>query len=164
MAANLTYRSSRVAMVILPALLFVFQSGYSQTAAQTVTLQVSQIALLQTSGAVSATITGAGTSAGVATLSVANQTTTLQWGTNRGTQKITARLSAASKFQVYLQVLNPTAGVATPQILATTTAQDILLTVGRSQGSATISYTIQITADKGVVTDTPNIIFEMKNQ
>ena len=164
MTTSQSYRWSHSLRAILPALMLVIHSGYSQSTSHTVTVQVNQIALLQTAGSVSASIGGAGIIAGNAELSASDQMTTLLWATNRGTQKITARLSAATAFQIYLQALNPTSGVASPEILVDTAPKDLLLSVGRSQGSATLSYRVKITADKGVLSNAPQIYFEMINQ
>jgi len=139
----------------------VFGSGH-----HTVTVQVSPITAVAISGgSVSLAITGASAVAGQDQMSVTDQSTQLLWGINSSAKKITVKTSlAAPLFTLNLLALNPTQGTASAQVTLSTTAQDFLLNIGRSSGSATLRYTGIALASKGTGSDAHVITFTVATQ
>jgi len=151
------------------ALLFPSTLARAQTygsRSHTVTVTVATISLLQVSaGSVSLTITGAGVVAGQDQMTIVDQSTSLLWGVNSSTKKITVNTNlGAPIFTLKVFALNPTTGTASPEVTLVTTPRDFLLNVGRSSGSCTLRYTGEAFASQGTGTDTHTITFTVTNQ
>ena len=144
-----------------PARAQVFGSGH-----HTVTVQVSPITAVAVSGgSVSLAITAASAVAGQDQLTITDKSTQLLWGTNSSSKKITVMTNlAAPLFTLKLLALNPTQGTAAAQVTLTTTAQDFLLNIGRSSGTATLQYTGVALASKGTGSDAHVITFTVATQ
>jgi hypothetical protein len=135
---------------------------FSQTTAQhTVTVIVNSITVMQvTVGTVNLNITGANAIAGQDQMSVTDQTSTLLWGTNSSTRKITIRTNLSpQKFSVKALAVNPTVGTAAPEVTLSTTDNNFITGVGRSSGSSSIRYTGIALASQGTGTDSHIITF-----
>jgi len=147
--------------LLLPAQAQVFGSG-----SHTVTVQVSPITSVAVSGgSVSLAITAASAVAGQDQLTITDKSTQLLWGTNSSSKKITVMTSlAAPLFTLQLLALNPTQGTAASQVTLSTTAQDFLLNIGRSSGTATLQYTGIALASKGTGSDAHVITFTVATQ
>lgn len=134
----------------------------------TVTVQVSTITSVSvTVGSLAMTITGAGVPAGQDQMTVVNTASTLRWGINSSTRKITARsnlTAGAQNFTLRLLAVSPTQGTAAPEVTLTTTARDLMLNVGRSLGTSTLQYTGVALASEGTGTDSHTITFTVTNQ
>lgn len=113
------------------------------------------------SGSVAITITGAGTVAGQNLIgSVVNTSTTLFWGSNSASQKITVQSNlAAPTHTLKLLALNPTQGTAAAEVTLSTTATNFMTNVGRTLGSCTLQYTGSALATEGTATDTHTVTF-----
>jgi hypothetical protein len=131
-----------------------------------ITVQVSPITVLSVQGsAVVLTATEADVTPGVDAITVQDQNSRLLWGTNSGARKITAQTSLVSPlFQVHLMALNPTRGTPAPQMLLSTTPQDLLLDIGRSRGSCVLHYTGTALASQGAGSDIHTITFTVTTQ
>ncbi|HWP81389.1 MAG TPA: hypothetical protein VNN76_01920 [Bacteroidota bacterium] len=132
----------------------------------TVTVSVSEITLLQvSSGSVNLTITGANAVAGVDMMSTTDQSSSLSWGTNGSLKKITVQSNlAAPLFTLKVLALNPTQGLASPEVTLSSAWQDFLLNIGRTSGSCTLRYTGIAYASQGMGTDTHSITFTIQTQ
>lgn len=98
-------------------------------------------------------------------MSVEDRSTTLSWGTNSSSQKITASTNLTSPlFELRLVSLNPTRGSAGPAFTLSPAAQDLLLDVGRSTGSCLLLYTGLALASEGSGTDLHVITFTVQSQ
>jgi len=98
-------------------------------------------------------------------MTVTDQSTTLTWGTNSSASKITASTSlAAPLFDLRIVAVNPTQGAASPEFSLTTTAQDLLLNLGRSSGSCLLHYTGVALASQGSGSDLHVITFTVQAQ
>jgi hypothetical protein len=110
-------------------------------------------------------ITGAGVVAGQDQMSVVDASTSLLWGVNSSTKKITVQTNlGAPLFALKLVALNPTQGTAAPEVTTSTTANDLLLDIGRSSGTCTLQYTGVALASQGTGTDSHLITFTVANQ
>jgi len=136
------------------------------TGTHTVTVQVSVITAVRVSGAsVNLNISAANVVAGQNQMSVTDQSTSLLWGTNSSLRKVSVNTNlAAPKFTLRLLALNPTAGNAAPQVTLSTSANDLLLNIGRSSGSCTLQYTGIALASQGTGTDVHVITFTVAAQ
>lgn len=136
------------------------------TGNHTVTVIVSPITIIQVStGAVNLNITGAEAIAGQDQMSVSDQTTLVQWGTNSSLQKITAQTSLATPLSsLNMIALSPTAGMAASEFQVTTIASDLILNIGQSSGNATLRYTAIALASSGTGTDSHSITLTIQNQ
>ena len=132
----------------------------------TVTVQVSTITSVSvTVGSLSMTVTGAGVPAGQDQMTTTNTSSQLRWGINSSTRKITAQTNLASPlFSLLLLAVSPTQGTAAPEATLSTTAQDIMLNVGRSLGTCTLQYTGVALASEGTGTDSHTITFTVTTQ
>jgi len=98
-------------------------------------------------------------------MTVDDQSTTLTWGTNSSSSKITASTSlAAPLFDLRIVAVNPTQGTAGPEFSLTPAAQDLLLSLGRSSGSCLLRYTGVALASQGSGTDLHVITFTVQAQ
>jgi hypothetical protein len=152
-------------------LLVVFVAGAlipvgAQTANHTVTVRVSTITLVQvSSGTVNMSITGALAVAGQDLMSTTNQATSLLWGVNSSSKKVTIRTSLGTpKFTLKADAVNPTQGLAAGQVTITPTDKDFLLNIGRSSGNCVIRYTGEALASQGTGTDPHTITFTIVTQ
>jgi hypothetical protein len=136
------------------------------TGGHTVTMQVSVITSVRvTVGSVNLNISSANVVAGQNQMSVTDQSTSLLWGTNSSLRKVSVSTSlAAPKFTLKLLALNPTVGNAAPQVTLSTSAQDLLLNIGRSSGSCTLLYTGIALASQGTGNDVHVITFTVAAQ
>lgn len=158
---------------VLAATLLVASTGFVQRAAaqvygndfHTVTVTVATISVMQVSaGSVSLTITGAGVVAGQDQMTVVEQSTSLLWGTNSLNQKITVSTNlVGALFTLKLVALNPTRGTAMPEVVLSTTANDLLVNIGRTSGSCTLRYTGVALASQGIGTDSHTVTFTISN-
>jgi hypothetical protein len=145
-------------LILLPGLVFGQIYG---TANHQVTVIVNPISVIQiTIGTINLNISGANAIAGQDQMSVTDQTSTLLWGTNSSSQKITITTNlGVQKFTVQALALNPTVGTAASQATLSTTASDFITGIGRSSGSATVLYTGIALASQGTGTDSHTITF-----
>jgi hypothetical protein len=132
----------------------------------TVTVAVATITLLQVSAvSVSLTITGAGVVAGQDQMTVVDESTSLVWGVNSSTKKITVNTNLGTPiFTLKVFALNPTTGTASSEVTLSTMASDLLLDIGRSYGSCTLRYTGEALASQGTGTDNHTLTFTVTNQ
>ena len=132
----------------------------------TISVQVSPITVVAVQGsAVAMSITDANLTAGVDAMTVQDETSRLLWGTNSSARKITAQTSLpAPLFELRLVALSPTRGNPGPEMLLGTAPQDLILNIGRSQGSCTLRYTVTALASKGIGTDSHTITFTVTTQ
>jgi hypothetical protein len=130
----------------------------------TVTVQVSPITVIGVDIAALTLQISSGTP-GQETMTVTNAASSLLWGTNSSTQKITANTSnAAPLFDLRLVAVNPTGGSVTSEFSLSTTPHDLLLNVGRSLGSCTLRYTGVALASQAPGSDTHVITFTVQSQ
>jgi len=143
--------------------------GFGQTygsATNRITVKVQAITVLQISaGIINLSITGSNAIAGQDQMMTTDQTSTLAWGTNSSTKKITVNTSLATpKFTLQLVALNPTVGTAASQVTLSTTAADLLTNIGRSSGTCGLLYTAIALASQGTGTDAHTITFTVATQ
>jgi hypothetical protein len=138
----------------------------AQTANHTVTVQVNPITSVQVSaGTVNLNITNAVAVAGQNTMTVTDQSTSLLWGVNSSSRKVTVRTSLASpQFTLRLLALNPTQGAAAPEVTLSSIPRDLLMGIGRSSGTCTLQYTGVALASQGVGNDVHVITFTVQAQ
>lgn len=136
------------------------------TATNRITVKVQAITVLQIIGTiVNLNISGSNALAGQDQMMTTDQTSTLAWGTNSSLKKITANTSlAAPKFTLQLVAVNPTFGTAASQMTLSTTANDLLLNIGRSSGTCSLLYTAVALASQGTGTDAHTITFTVLTQ
>lgn len=144
-------------------------SGYAQ-ASHTATINVSPIAVVGvSSGVVSLSITGAGVVAGVDQMTVTNQSTTLSWGANTSTAKISVNTNLASqKYQLQVQAVSITgvpssAGITAPVVTVTSTSTDFMTGIGLKRGTCSLLYTGIALASQGIGSDSHTITFTITN-
>jgi len=132
----------------------------------TVTVFVQAITTIQADvGSVNMVISGTDVVAGENVMSVINETSRLLWGTNGSGRKTTVVTNlVSSNFVMKVEALNPTQGIAAPEVVLTNTATDFLLNIGRSSGSCTIKYTGIATAEQGIGSDSHLITFTIQSQ
>ena len=161
------------AKIALIAVTTVLSGIVSQVTAQvygtgqhSVTVQVSQITLVQVSaGTVNLNIAAGSAVAGQDQMSITDQTTNLLWGVNSSARKITVMTNlAAPHFTLKVQAVNPTQGTAAPQVTLSTTAQDFLTNIGRSTGTCALVYTGIALASQGTGNDAHLITFTVQSQ
>lgn len=140
--------------------------GQFGVSSHTVTVQVSQLSYLQVNGgAVNLNITSANSTAGQDQMTLTEQSTSLQWGTNKGTQKVTAVSNLVTpNYTLKLVALSPTVGTAAAEFTLNSTANDLLLDIGRSAGSCTLKYTGIALASQGTGSDAHTITFTIQTQ
>ena len=162
--ATVMRRPTLVVMLLFLSPLFALAQYGSDL--HTVTVTVAQISQLQVNGgALSLTIDGSGVAAGQDQMTTSDQTSSLGWGTNGGSMKITAETNvAAPLFALKLLAVNPTAGTAAAEITLSTLASDLVLNVGQSLGSCELRYTGVALASQGTGSDTHTITFTIQTQ
>jgi hypothetical protein len=144
-------------------------AGYSQTygtATNAITVKVQAITIVQITGSiVNLTVSGSNAIAGQNQMMTTDQTSTLSWGINSSLKKITVNTSlAAPKFTLQLVAVSPTVGTAASQVTLSTTANDLVLNIGRSSGSCGLLYTAVALASQGTGTDSHTITFTVVTQ
>lgn len=142
---------------------------YSQVS-HTARVTVSPIAVVGvSSGIVSLNITGAGVVAGVNQMTVTDQATTLSWGANSSTAKISVKSNLASqKYTLQVQAVSitgiPTStGIAAPVVTLSTMSQDFLTGIGQKRGTCNLLYTGIALASAGKGSDSHTITFTITN-
>ena len=143
-----------------------FSMAQFATANHAVTVQVATITGLQISaGSVTLNIASASAVAGQDIMSVSDQSTSLLWGTNSSSRKITINSSlVAPTFTLNALALNPTQGLSAAEATLSSTPVDFLLNIGRSLGSCSIRYTGIALASQGTGTDSHTITFTIQTQ
>jgi hypothetical protein len=145
-------------------------NAYAQSSSHIAQVNVSQIAVVGVGpGAVSLNITGVGIVAGVNQMTVTDQTTTLSWGANTSTAKISVKTSLGSpKFTLTVQAVSITgvpssAGISAPTVTLSTTSQDFMTGIGLKRGTCNLLYTGIALASNGTGTDSHTITFTITN-
>jgi hypothetical protein len=131
-----------------------------------VTVQVATITVLQVSaGSVSLNIASSSAVAGQDLMSVGDQSTSLIWGTNSSSRKVTISSSlAAPVFTLKALAVSPTQGSPAAEATLNSTPVDFLLNIGRSLGVCSIRYTGIALASQGTGTDSHTITFTIQTQ
>jgi hypothetical protein len=152
-------------------LAFLFLAGNARaqvygTSVHAVTVQVSVITAVQvTGGSVSLNIGNASVVAGQDQMSVADQSTSLLWGTNSSARKVSVSTNlAVPKYTLKLLALNPTAGTASAEVTLSASPHDLLINIGRSTGSCTLRYTGVALASQGTGSDVHVVTFTVASQ
>jgi hypothetical protein len=129
-----------------------------------ITLVVQEVTVLATSsGTVNLQITGDDLVAGQSLMSVSDETSSLLWGTNASSRKVTVSSNlVAPLFTLKIVALNPTAGTAAPELFLSAVPSDFLLNIGRSSGTCTIRYTGEADASQGTGTDAHVVTFTIQ--
>jgi len=144
------------------------QSGLSQaqTSSHTVRVTVSEITNVQVvGGVVNLTVDAAAATAGQDLMAVVDQTTSLAWGTNGGSKKVTVATNLAPpKYTLKLLAVSPTQGSPAPEVSLSNLATDFLLGIARSMGTCQLRYTVEALASLGTGTDAHLITFTIVNQ
>ena len=136
------------------------------TTTNRITVKVQTITIVQVIGSiVNLSVSGSNAIAGQDQMTTTDQTSTLAWGINSSLKKITVKTSlAAPKFTLQLVAVNPTVGTAASQVTLSTTANDLLLNIGRSSGTCSLLYTAVALASQGTGTDSHTITFTVVTQ
>jgi len=158
----------RVSLIFLCVLLPAGHVAFGPLAGDcnTVTVSVSPVTVIQLSGGtVNLDITGAQAVAGQDQMTVSNNATQLLWGTNSSLQKITAVSdNPAPLFTLTVESSAASQGSPAGPVTLSTTAGDLLLGIGRSAGTCTITYTAIVLASQGTGTDSHNVTFTIQAQ
>ncbi len=141
-------------------------NGQFGVSSHTMTVQVQEITGIQVNiGSINMAISGADAVAGQDDMTTIDQSSTLLWGINGNTKKITVQTALATPtFTLKVLALTPTQGTAAPEVTLNTTAQDFLLSVGRSSGNCILKYTGVAFASQGTGTDAHTITFTVQAQ
>ena len=152
-----------VFLLLFPSIAFAQVYGTSN---HRVTVIVQPVTVIQVNvGTINLNITGANAIAGQNQMSVTDQSCTLLWGTNSSLRKISINTNlVAPLFAVKVIALAPSVGTAAPELTLSTTAQDLLLNIGRSSGSSNLRYTGIALASQGTGTDSHVITFTIQAQ
>ena len=157
-----------VCISILGSLLTV--PGVQAQVSHAATITVSNIAVVGvSSGVVSLSITGAGAVAGVNQMTTTNQSTTLSWGANTSTAKISVKTSLVTqKYTLQVQAVNITgvpssSGIAAPVVTLSTTSTDFMTGIGLKRGTCNLLYTGIALASKGIGSESHTITFTITN-
>jgi hypothetical protein len=133
---------SRCISVVL-FLLSLVGAAFSQNSHNVTIIVPSMVHSLVVPAALQITIDGSGTVAGGSSFQKIDETTTLYWATNYLAGKITVQTNlAAPRYTLRILALNPTPpGIASSELVPSTTAQNLITGIGRSMGSCTIRFT-----------------------
>ncbi len=133
---------------------------------QTVTIQVAEISVIDvTVSSLNLDVLAGDILVGRDLMTITDQSSSLLWGTNGGSRKITAGTSLASpKFELRLFASNSSRGTPSPEFALSTIPQDLLLDIGRSLGSCVLRYTGIAYASQGTGTDIHTISFTIVAQ
>jgi hypothetical protein len=166
---SLHHKLTVILPIVMTCLLFVPPHVLAQDN-HNVKVTVPNIAVVGvSSGVVSLAITGAGVVAGVDPMTVTSQATTLSWGANTATAKISVKSSLSSqKYTLQVQGVNITGvpsstGIVAPVVTLTTTSTDFLTGIGLKRGTCTLLYTGIAHAADGVGNDNHTITFTITN-
>lgn len=131
-----------------------------------VTVSVVPVSVLMLSGGtVNLDISNAQAVAGQDQMTLSNGSTQLLWGTNSSAQKITAVSDLPTPtFTLQVEATSATQGTPAGPVTLTTTAGDLLLSIGRSSGTCTIVYTSVVLASQGTGSDSHNVTFTIQAQ
>ena len=161
------FKYRRFKWIVLTSTALTYQA-FSQfgVSSHIITVQVQQITGVQVNVvSISLAITGANAVAGQDMMTTSDQSSTLLWGINGGTKKITVNTNvAAPLFALKIEALSPTQGTAAPEVTLSTAPSDFLLNVGRSSGSCTLRYTGVALASQGTGTDAHTVTFTVQTQ
>lgn len=139
--------------------------AYGQSDTHTATINVQEIAWLQISGSVSITITGTGVVAGQDLMTATDQSSTLSWGLNGTSKKITVRTNIGTPlYTLTVQALNPIPGSSAGVVTVSTTDLNLILSLSRNKGSSTLRYTAAALASQGIGSDIHTITFTVTTQ
>ena len=132
----------------------------------TVTVEVAPVSALSVSGGGIALVIDAQQAvAGRADMQVIDATSSLFWRVNGRSKKVTAHTDQqAPQFTLEVAALNPTAGTAAPGGALSTVPRDLLLDIGKTEGSTTIRYTGVARAEEGTGRDQHLITFTITQQ
>ncbi len=155
---------------ILLTSLLLLPSGIFAQASHKPKVTVPQLAVVGvSSGVVSLAITGVGVVAGVDPMTVTNQTTSLLWGANTSTAKISVKTSlAVQKYTLQVQAINingvpSSSGITAPVVTVLTTGKDFLTGIGLKRGTCNLLYTGIAHAVDGVGSDSHTVTFTITN-
>ena len=131
-----------------------------------VTVQVAEISVLEvTASALTLNVLDGDVVVGRDLMTVTDRSSSLLWGTNGSSRKITASTDlAAPTFELRLVALSPTGGTPAPEFTLSTVSSDLLLDVGRSLGTSALQYTGIAYASQGTGTDVHTITFTIVAQ
>jgi hypothetical protein len=132
----------------------------------TVTVQVAEISVIDvTTNTLNLNILDGDIQIGRDLMTVMDQTSSILWGTNSSSRKVTADTDlAVPQFELRLVALSPTRGTPAPEFALTTIPQDLLLDIGRSLGTSLLRYTGVAYASQGTGTDVHTITFTIVAQ
>jgi hypothetical protein len=132
----------------------------------TVIVQVAEISVIDvTANTLNLNILDGDIQIGRDLMTVMDQTSSIFWGTNGSSRKITVNTDLASPlFELRLMASSPTRGTPAPEFTLSTIPQDLLLDIGRSLGSSLLQYTGVAYASQGTGTDVHTITFTIVGQ
>jgi hypothetical protein len=132
----------------------------------TVTVQVAEISVVDvTASTLNLNILDGDIQIGRDLMFVTDQSSSIFWGTNSSSRKVTANTDlAAPQFELRLVASSPTRGTPAPEFALSTIPQDLLLDIGRSLGSSLLQYTGVAYASQGTGTDVHTITFTIVAQ
>lgn len=160
MTKKLMPRSLSLTLLVL-ALVMLPTITKGQVVTNSITVIVQPITVVQVSvGILSFSFSGSNAIAGQDQMILADQTSTLSWGTNSSSKKITVSTDLSSpKYTLQIEAVSPTAGVAASPATLSTVAADLITGIGRSMGSCSLRYTVIALASQGTGTDSHTITF-----
>jgi len=131
-----------------------------------VTVQAAEISVVDvTANTLSLNILDGDIQIGRDLMTVTDQSSSIIWGTNGSSRKITASTDLATPtFELRLVALSPTRGTPTPEFTLSIVPRDLLLDVGRSLGTSALQYTGVAYASQGTGTDVHTITFTIVGQ
>jgi len=145
-------------------------SRVNAQASHSATVTVSNIAVVGvSSGVVSLSISGVGVVAGVNQMTVTDQSTTLSWGANTSTAKISVKTNLATqKYTLQVQAVNingvpSSSGITAPVVTLSTTSTDFMTGIGLKRGTCNLLYTGIALASAGKGSDSHTITFTITN-
>ena len=132
----------------------------------TVTVQVAEISVIDvTASTLNLNMLDGDIQVGRDLMTVTDQSSSIFWGTNGSSRKITVTTDLATPlFELRMVAVNPTRGTPAPEFVLSTTPQDLVLDVGRSLGSSLLQYTGVAYASQGTGTDMHTITFTIVGQ
>ena len=131
-----------------------------------VTVQVAEISVIDvTANALTLNVLDGDVLVGRDLMTVTDGSSSLLWGTNGSSRKITANTDLATPtFELRLVALSPTSGNPAPEFILSTLPRDLLLDIGRSMGTSLLQYTGVAYASQGTGTDVHTITFTIVGQ
>ncbi|MBM4169245.1 MAG: hypothetical protein FJ215_08830 [Ignavibacteria bacterium] len=135
------------------------------TDSHSASVTVSEIALLSVNTGVTLNVTGTGTPAGQDLMTATDQSSTLWWGLNGTSKKITVRTNLTTPlYSLKVEAVSPTQGIPASTVTISTAAKDLITGLGLNTGSCTLLYTAEVLASAGTGTNTHTITFTVQNQ